>query len=204
MSTEEKNKNGSKKRSFEESFSESAPPNPSKKRKMENENQNPEGAIWSCRHCTFDNELTDDQCAICLNPRSDDTTNQIPDVPDVDTDSEVQQAVQQLQVAPKPVYIYVVMTAMHEIGTGSDYFMDSTLKETYDTEIIATYASKEQANKRAKREAFIYEGDPEDLVTSWTANSDPSLFFHEGDLEDGLPYRSQRVWVEEHVINYNE
>ena len=186
-----------KKRSYEEFASDShhtLPSSVAKKRKRDD--------IWSCDRCTFHNSISDQQCAMCLNPRAEDADNEVPRGDREDAVNRSQPKKAERKSDSNPAHIYVVMTAVHEIGSGSDYFMDSLCKETYDTQIIAVYASRHRANERGKREAFIYEGDPGDSVSRWPKNDDPSLFFHEGEMEDDNPPRCTRVWVEKHTINY--
>ena len=62
-----------------------------------------------------------------------------------------------MKKSPEAKYIYVVLTAGHELDTGSGYFYgdagDSMSKETYDTQIVTTFVNKASANQRAKAEA---------------------------------------------------
>ena len=116
--------------------------------------------------------------------------------------------------SPNAKFIYFVMTAGHELDTGSGYFYDdvgdSMSKETYDTQIVATFVNKESANQRAKAEAEMVCEDSANFNevnarNRWNRNKDPTLFFHEpveADNEEGQPMCT-RVWVEKHQINYD-
>eukprot|EP01084_Bolivina_argentea_P063241 115528_1 len=93
-------------------------------------------------------------------------------------------------------FVFVVLRAGHQLGTGSDYMADSMLKETFDTEIVDIFKSKTEANKCAadQNEEYCLE-DISD------AQNDTTLSFYEGTWENcDYGNETTRIWVEQHPL----